>query len=509
MGLPSLTAASLMDWAAIDLILTSLFAAIITVNLLLLRRRVHRLERRKIFDLEKGRHDVELLNKFRDLQTTESKNGPLDEKAFQCFMELAGGKIPSLDSKCEDQETAFRYEQLLQAAVKFFHPERSEASVNEKQELGAVVATPEFTAAVLDEPQSNNAGHVTELDNWCRHYNSPSEPLFTVMEQDGQLSQINSWSLPKYSGCSKKMAGDNLSPIDFSKTSSKVIMDEQEFSGIPNLNRMTSEEDSSQPSSKKLFNAPVVPACWSEHQQSLYDASTIDPALTSGAGYELTVKGPSTIPSPPLRSSSFATPVWPGPNEPSNKSLPLSYLPDRSLPGSDSNADKYNSAEEILEAALPEDGIENPLLRLPPQDDEGSRAPQSLLQTRPKATKHYTPLDAKLTYEVSSAPYLFFSPKRLRSTTEHNRAQQSTTEQHHTPSNTLEPYPQAATKSTNSTTKYCFTFIFPIHITPTPPPPTTELCQTHNTLCSKAWNPQTMPVIRTKRHPRAWNRVED
>ena len=103
----------------------------------------------------------------------------------------------------------------------------------------------------------------------------------------------------------------HLSPIEPNKTSSKAIMDEQELAAIPNLNKLTSEEDSSQPSSKKLLpqlNAPVVPACWSEHQQSLYDSSTIDPALICGAGQELPVKGLSNSLCPPLGSSPFATP---------------------------------------------------------------------------------------------------------------------------------------------------------------------------------------------------------
>ncbi|KAF7511695.1 hypothetical protein GJ744_003858 [Endocarpon pusillum] len=377
MGLLPLKEPTLIDWPAVDLILTSLFAAIITVNLLLLRRRVHRLERhkifgRKIFDLEDG-HDVELLNKFCDLQTTEWKNGPLDKKAFQCFMDLAGGKIPSLDPKCKDQEMAARYEELLVAVVKFFHPELSEASVNEKQELGAVVATPDYTAAVLDEPQSKEAGHVTESRRWCGCSGSPSKPFLTDMEKDELLSQIYSSSLGKCcSGCSKKMAPDklngtcspldcgrqwcdscidsieestshlgdltrayctscgnvltchgldlsfpreavyivntlrnlkytsvqmascvaakigggiidfvaydidlasgqaHLSPLDLSKTSSKGIKDERALSVTPNLNRMTSEEDSSQPSSKKLVNVPGVTACWSKHQEAPY-----------------------------------------------------------------------------------------------------------------------------------------------------------------------------------------------------------------------------------------------
>ena len=207
MGLLSLKAASLMDWAAVDLILTLLFAAIITVNLFLLGRRLHHLERRKIFDLEDGRHDVELLNKFRDLQTIESKNAPFDERAFQCFMDLASGKNPSLDSKCEAQKTTLRHEDLLQAVVKFFHLERSEASVNEKQELGAAVAPPDYTATVLDETQSNEAGHVTDSNDFCCYYGGPSKPLFKLVREDDQLSQINSWGLHKCSGCSKQMTG--------------------------------------------------------------------------------------------------------------------------------------------------------------------------------------------------------------------------------------------------------------------------------------------------------------
>lgn len=214
MGLLSLKVASLMDWAAVDLILTSLFAAIITVNLLLLRRRVQHLEWRNIFDLEDGRHDVELLKKFRDLQTTESKKGPLDEKAYRCFKDIAGGKLPCDDLKCKDQEMALRYEQLFVAIVKFFQLEQSEASDNEKQELGAVVASPDYTAAVVDETQSKEAGHITDSnDHWYTLSHSPSKPLFTVMKEGDQLSQINSWSLHKCSGCSKQMARDEFRKI--------------------------------------------------------------------------------------------------------------------------------------------------------------------------------------------------------------------------------------------------------------------------------------------------------
>lgn len=161
----------------------------------------------------------------------------------------------------------------------------------------------------------------------------------------------------------------HLSPIHTSKTSSRVIMDDEELSAIPNFNTMTSAEESSQPSSKKLFNVPIVPACWSEHQQSPYDAFTMDPALISGAWHALPVKSPSISHCPALRSSSLLPRSSPAPTNPATDL----YLPDCSLPGSRPNVDKFKSIKEILEA---EDGIENPLSRLPPQDDGWRSCPR-------------------------------------------------------------------------------------------------------------------------------------
>ncbi len=202
-----------MDWATVDLILTLLFAAIITINLLLLGRRLQHLERRKIIDLEKAHHDVELLDKLRDLQTTESKNGPSDEKAFQYFMYLAGEKNLNLDPKYEDQKMILRREGLLQAVIKFLHLERPEALLNEKQELGAAVAPPDYTADVLDEIQSKEVGHNIDSNGYCCYYVSPTERISMDVKDEEEVSQIDSWGLHKCSGCSKQMAGDDFKKV--------------------------------------------------------------------------------------------------------------------------------------------------------------------------------------------------------------------------------------------------------------------------------------------------------
>jgi hypothetical protein len=78
MGLLSLKGEDLIEWISIEFDPISL-RVVATINLFILSCRLHHLEKHKIFDLERCRHDFELLNRFCDLQTVDSNKEPFDE----------------------------------------------------------------------------------------------------------------------------------------------------------------------------------------------------------------------------------------------------------------------------------------------------------------------------------------------------------------------------------------------------------------------------------------------
>ena len=133
MDSPILKGTSTWDWAVIDLILVSLFAAIITINLFTLGRRLQRLEKRNVLDLERGRCDIDLVNEFRSLRETYPQK-PFDEKAFECFMDLDSGTHPTIRTFDSDHNFTSKHDQLMQFLVKFFRLDVSKKEHEQEHE---------------------------------------------------------------------------------------------------------------------------------------------------------------------------------------------------------------------------------------------------------------------------------------------------------------------------------------------------------------------------------------
>lgn len=122
-------------------------------------------------------------------------------------------------------------------------------------------------------------------------------------------------------------------------------MDEREITTISNLGSLKSEEDRSQPTSKGLLpqlNVPTLTASWSEHQQSLYDPSTTNPASFCDAGQVLPVNVFGTGPNRQPGISYSATSAWTALDEPGSRPLPSSHLSDCSLPAITIDTDRFS-----------------------------------------------------------------------------------------------------------------------------------------------------------------------
>jgi hypothetical protein len=63
----------------------------------------------------------ELLRNFRICQTAGSKNQSFDEDAFQCFIDLHGGKNLSAATSLENQKAITSPKALVHVLANFFH----------------------------------------------------------------------------------------------------------------------------------------------------------------------------------------------------------------------------------------------------------------------------------------------------------------------------------------------------------------------------------------------------
>lgn len=200
MELQFLKAHSPMDWVSIDLILISLLITIITINVFILTRRLHHLEKHKMLDLEADYHDDHFLNKFRSLQTLNAEKGPFDEVAFRAFMNLNAGKDCTLITGTAEKRSTLDREALLQALVDFFKRYGSETPVT-KNEGDTVTSPPEYSATgICDTNQgiaSGTTGEASDVDS-C---DAQSE-VSSVSEDWPETNQESSPKL-SCSGCSK------------------------------------------------------------------------------------------------------------------------------------------------------------------------------------------------------------------------------------------------------------------------------------------------------------------
>jgi hypothetical protein len=193
---PSVKAASKWDWAVIDLTLISLFAAIITINLFTLSRRLHRLEKQKVIDLENGRHDVDFLNKFRNLQSTDSKE-PFDEKTFQSFVDLNSGQNPTFTIVHEDQKATTGSDELLQLLVKFFHLEGPRQAPRAPEESTFVKPESDYTNQFF-----KSGSNVSAYDKYPAKINSAGFPSSRLL---AHAASKRGETQPTCLGCAKEI----------------------------------------------------------------------------------------------------------------------------------------------------------------------------------------------------------------------------------------------------------------------------------------------------------------
>ena len=191
MLLTFLQTAGLMDWMIIDLIFISVFAVSITINLFLLGRRLHRIEQRKIFDLEGCRYHLQLLDEFRYLHTNKPKQGPFDDNNFQFFTDLPDEKNNNFDSIHKHQKSSTTPEVNLQAPVELFQLGSAEVSVKGKHESVATEGPPEYTVTKPGEANPDSVDDSTDSSGpRCPSFAQPQIMPLTIQEHIEDLHDI-------------------------------------------------------------------------------------------------------------------------------------------------------------------------------------------------------------------------------------------------------------------------------------------------------------------------------
>lgn len=203
--LQPLNASSLLAWVVIDLILTSLFGAIILINTFILSGRLHRLEKHTTLDREAGHRDVNVLDKFRDPQILKLKKEQFDEPAVRAFLNLNGENDRTSTTSKDDRKSPKRHEAIVETVAKVSHLAKSETQVK-KNEDDAAECPPDYSATEPCAEHQDVASGITEETCDPDSYDAQSEkfslpdPHLPEEIQDALSGYVE----PVCSGCSKK-----------------------------------------------------------------------------------------------------------------------------------------------------------------------------------------------------------------------------------------------------------------------------------------------------------------